>query len=548
METTETDYVVVGGGSAGSVVAGRMTEDPATSVTLLEAGGDGRSWMVRVPTAFVLMMGSRINNWAFATVPQKGLNGRTGYQPRGKGLGGSSAINAMVYIRGHRWDYDHWASLGNPGWSYEDVLPYFRRSEHNERIDDRFHGQNGPLNVADHCSDSPIQQQYVDAMLAAGLSYNPDFNGATQEGIGQFQVTMKNGERCSAARAYLHPHVGVRPNLNVQTGASVTRIVFDGRRAIGVECVVAGVKRRFVARREVILSAGALQSPQLLLLSGVGPADQLEAHGIPVVHDLPGVGENLQDHPDFGFSYRGRSLDTYGLSLRGAWRLVREIRRYRRTRRGMVASNIVESGGFIRTDPALPAPDIQIGVAAAIIDDHGRRMHRGHGFSSHVILLRPKSRGRVTLRSARPGDPPAIDPAFLEHPDDVETMVAAFKVVRKLNDQPALAGLRHLEMFTADVRTDDEIRAVLRSRVDTIYHPVGTCKMGSDAMAVVDAELRVHGLEGLRVVDASIMPTLIGGNTNATAIMIGEKAVDMIRGQMAMDATAVRQTSARRAA
>ena len=528
MDRSEFDYLIIGGGSAGSVVAGRLSENPSVSVGLLEAGGAGKSWLVRVPAAFVAMLPTKINNWAFETVPQVGLNGRRGYQPRGKCLGGSSAINAMVYVRGDRWDYDHWAALGNEGWSYRDVLPYFRRSENNESIDDDFHGRGGPLNVADQRSDSPMQRLYLDAMAQAGLGFNGDFNGANQEGVGIFQVTQKGGQRCSAAHAFLHPFIGVRANLDVRTGVAVNRILFEGRRAVGIEYVRNGSKHRLTARREVILCAGALQSPQLLLLSGIGPARQLRTHGIEVVRDLPGVGENLQDHPDFAFVYRARSLDTYGLSVGGGRRLLREIARYRRVRRGMVASNIVEVGGFLRTDPGLPAPDIQVGLVAAILDNHGRTPHFGHGYSSHVILLRPQSRGRVTLRSPDPSQPPSIDPAFLEHPADVEVMVKGFKLVRRLNDVPLLADMRHGDMFTSRVGSDDEIRAVLRDRVDSIYHPVGTCKMGCDPMAVVDSELRVHGVDGLRVVDASIMPTLVGGNTNAPTIMIAEKAVDLI--------------------
>ena len=531
MDQAQVDYIVVGGGSSGSVVTGRLSEDAGTSVALLEAGRDGRDWMVRVPVAFFLMIRGKRNNWAFETVPQKGLNGRKGYQPRGKGLGGSSSINAMIYIRGDRWDYDHWASLGNEGWSYDEVLRYFRRSEHNERLADPFHGQGGPLNVTDHRSDNPLPKLYVDAMVAAGIPFNPDFNGASQEGVGPFQVTMKDGERCSAARAFVHPHMGRRDNLQVVTGALATRILFEGKRAIGVEFIADGRRQQLLARREVIISAGALQSPQLLLVSGVGPADQLAKHGIPLVHHLPGVGENLQDHPDFLISYRSRSLDTYGVSVRGGARLLREISRYRRSRRGMVASNIVESGGFIRTDLSLPAPDIQIGITPAVVDDHGRRLRPGHGFSSHVLLLRPKSRGRIMLQSSDMAQPPLIDPAFLEHPDDLEAMVKAFKIVRELDASPGLEAVRQQEIFTSHVRSDDDIRAILRARTDSIYHPVGTCKMGKDAMAVVDAQLRVHGIQGLRVVDASIMPTLIGGNTNAPAIMIGEKAVDMITGR-----------------
>ena len=528
MDISEFDYVVVGSGSAGSVMGGRLSENPGTSVAVLEAGEETSQWYVKVPLAVILMIPSKLNNWAFDTVPQKALNGRVGYQPRGKGLGGSTAINGMVYIRGHRWDYDHWASLGNERWSHDDVLPYFIRSENNESIDNEYHGKGGPLNIADWRTDNPLHHIYIEAMQKAGVPLNTDFNGATQDGVGLLQLTMKNGERWSAARAFLLPHIGVRKNLKVMTGALVRRVLFEGKRAIGVEFERGGKVQRVMARNEVILSAGAIQSPHLLMLSGVGPADHLREHDIPVVHDLPGVGQNFQDHPDVALVYRTKSADAYGISFKAAWRLLREVFRYRKTRRGMVASNIAESGAFIKTDPDLPAPDIQTGFLAAILDNHGRTMHRGHGYSSHVILLRPKSRGKISLKSADPRVPPDIDPAFLEHPDDVEVMLKGFKMVRELDKAPGLAEIRGEEIFTADARTDDEIRENLRQRVDTIYHPVGTCKMGSDAMAVVDNKLRVHGIEGLRVVDASIMPTIVGGNTSAPTMMIAEKASDMI--------------------
>jgi choline dehydrogenase-like flavoprotein len=531
MDVSEFDYVVVGSGSAGSVMGGRLSENPETSVAVLEAGGETTQWYVKVPLGVILMIPSKRNNWAFDTMPQKGMNGRVGYQPRGKGLGGSTVINGMVYMRGNRWDYDHWASLGNEGWSYEDVLPYFLRSEHNERINDEYHGQGGPLNVADPRTDNPLYLTYIDAMQKAGLPLNTDFNGVTQDGVGLCQVTMKDGERWSAARAFLLPHMGVRKNLAVMTGAHVNRVLFDGKRAIGVEFEREGKVQRVMARKEVILSAGAIQSPHLLMLSGVGPAAQLRAHNIPVVHDLPGVGENLQDHPDVALVYRTKSSDTYGVSVKGVWRLLREILRYRKIRRGMIASNIAESSGFIRTDPDLPAPDIQMGFIAAILDNHGRTLHRGHGYSSHVILLRPKSRGKIYIRSADPRVPPDIDPAFLENPDDIEVMLKGFKMVRELDRAPGMDEVRGEEMFTANIRTDDDIREMLKQRVDTIYHPVGTCKMGDDAMAVVDNQLRVRGIEGLRVADASIMPTIIGGNTSAPTMMIAEKASDMILGR-----------------
>jgi Choline dehydrogenase and related flavoproteins len=535
MTQTEFDFLILGGGSAGSVLAGRLSEDPAVSVGLLEAGGRGDSAVVQTPAAMIAMLPTRLNNYAFETTPQPGLNGRRGYQPRGKALGGSSAINAMVYIRGHRWDYDHWATLGNEGWSYSDLLPCFRRSEHNEALDGEFHGKGGPLNVAELRSDNPFLHRYLDAAREAGYPINRDFNGREQEGIGIYQVTQKNGERWSAARAYLLPHLGVRRNLEVATGVTVTRILFEGRRAVGVEYLQAGQRRTLKARREVLLCAGAFQSPQLLMLSGIGPGQHLQEHGIRVLHDLPGVGQNLQDHPDFVFGYQARSLDLLGISLAGSLRMVRETVRYLRKRRGMLTSNFAEGGGFLKTDPGLPAPDLQLHFVVSIVDNHARTLHAAHGYSCHVCLLRPKSRGKVTLHSADPLQAPDIDPAFLSHPDDIDTLVKGYKMTRKLMDAPALAQVRHKELFTAGVRTDQDIRDVLRARSDTVYHPVGTCRMGIDAWAVVDPCLRVHGIEGLRVVDASIMPTLIGGNTNAPVMAIAEKAVDLIRaGQAAV--------------
>ncbi len=435
----------------------------------------------------------------------------------------------MVYTRGHRWDYDHWASLGNTGWSYEDLLPYFLRSEHNNTWKNAYHGQGGPLQVSDLQTDNPFQKIYLDAARQAGYPINQDFNGAEQEGIGIYQVTQKNGERWSAARAYLHPHMGVRRNLQVQTGVTVSKILFEGRRAIGVECVQGGQKRVFKARQEVILCAGAFQSPQLLMLSGVGPADHLRSHGITVLHDLPGVGQNLQDHPDFIFGYAAKSLDLLGISLGGTVRMTGEILKYIRKRRGMLSSNFAEGGGFLKTDPTLVAPDVQLHFVISLVENHARTLHAAHGYSCHVCVLRPKSRGQVTLRSSDALQAPDIDPAFLTHPDDMETLVKGFKMTRKLLDSPALAQIRQKDLFTANVRTDQDIRDVLRAHTDTIYHPVGTCKMGVDAMAVVDPQLRVNGIQGLRVVDGSVMPTLIGGNTNAPIIAIAEKAADLIR-------------------
>ena len=528
----EVDFIVVGGGSGGCAVAGRLSEDAATSVALLEAGAKNDNWVVTTPGAIILMVGGKVNNWAFDTVPQKGLNGRIGYQPRGKGLGGSSAINAMVYIRGHKWDYDHWASLGNTGWGYADVLPYFKKSENNTELDGEYHGKGGPLNVTKLQSDNPVQEVFLQGARELQLPIRNDFNGAEQEGLGIYQVTQRNGERWSAARGYIHPVMDKRPNLQVRTEAYATRILFDGKRAVGVEYTQGHEKKQLRARREVILSSGAFQSPQLMMLSGVGDAAALRKLGIASVHNLPGVGKNLQDHPDFVFGFTSDLPYFAGLSFGGIARIFKGIAQYRRERRGPMTSNVAECGGFLKTRPDLAVPDIQLHFCTAMVEDHGRKPRWGTGFSCHVCLLRPKSRGSVWLDSADPTRAPAIDPNFLGETDDLETMVAGFKMTRRLMETPAIKALQKADHFTKDVRTDDDIRNVLRQRVDTVYHPVGTCKMGVDAMAVVDPKLRAHGVQGLRVADASIMPTLIGGNTNAPSIMIGEKCADMIRNEM----------------
>jgi choline dehydrogenase-like flavoprotein len=527
------DFVVVGGGSGGCAVAGRLSEDPKTSVALLDAGGNNDNWVVTTPGAMILMISGKVNNWAFDTVPQKGINGRIGYQPRGKGLGGSSAINAMVYIRGHRRDYDQWASLGNAGWSYSDVLPYFKRSEDNADFGGEYHGKGGPLRVNRSRSDNPVQETFLQAAREAQFRIREDFNAEDQEGLGTYQVTQHNGERWSAARAYVHPHMGTRANLRVATHAHATRILFEGKRAVGVEYRHGKETHQLRARREVILSSGAFQSPQLLMLSGVGDSAALAKHGIASVHHLPGVGQNLQDHPDFVFGFTSDAPYFAGLSVSGIARIFKGIAQYRRERRGPMTSNVAECGGFLKTRPDLDLPDIQLHFCMAMVADHGRKPRWGTGFSCHVCLLRPKSQGSVWLQSADPHSPPAIDPNFLGEDADVDTMVAGFKMTKRLLDAPALKALQTSDVFTAGVESDDDIRKTLRQYVDTVYHPVGTCKMGvNDPMAVVDPKLRVYGLQGLRVVDASIMPTLIGGNTNAPTIMIGEKAADVIKAEM----------------
>ncbi|MDZ4075615.1 MAG: choline dehydrogenase [Hylemonella sp.] len=524
------DYIIIGGGSAGCVLAARLSEDPGVQVALLEAGPSDDSVLIHCPAGLALLAKNGQANWGLQTVPQAGLNGRRGYQPRGKVLGGSSSVNAMIYTRGHPRDYDDWAAQGNPGWAWSDVLPFFKRAEHNERGADDFHGSGGPLNVMDLRSPNRHSPDFVQAGVEAGYAHNPDFNGAEQEGVGLYQVTHKNGERYSAAKAYLTPH-RARPNLHVLTGAHATRILLEGKRAVGVEFVQNGSKRELRAQREVLLSAGALLSPQLLMLSGIGPADQLREHGITLRHELPGVGRNLQDHVDVVLVYDAPQLtELFGLSFKGALNMVRGIFEWRRQRSGMLTTNFAEAGGFIRSQASEPIPDLQLHFVVGKLVNHGRTTTTGHGYSCHVCLLRPKSRGSVRLTSADPLAAPLIDPAFLAERDDMDRLIRGFKLMRSILSQPALArfGARELP-DSAAARSDAQIEDFIRNHADTIYHPVGSCRMGPGPMDVVDAQLRVHGLQGLRVVDASVMPGLVGGNTNAPVIMMAEKAAALIR-------------------
>lgn len=524
------DYIVIGGGSAGAVLAGRLTEDPAVRVCLLEAGPADRSVFIHCPAGLAMMARFELNGWGQYTTPQAGLNGRRGYQPRGKVLGGSSSINAMVYIRGQHADYDHWAAQGNPGWGWEDVKPYFVRAENNERGADAWHGQGGPLNVADLRAPHRFSRLFTEAGVQAGFPLNPDFNGATQEGVGLYQVTHKNGERHSVAKGYLTPHLN-RPNLQVITGAKATRVLLQGRRAVGVEYRQGGQLHQVQAAREVLLSAGALLSPQLLMLSGIGPGAQLQRHGIAVQHDLPGVGQHLHDHPDVVQVMDAPGVhDLFGLSLPGMVNVVRGMLEWRRSRTGMLTTNFAEAGGFIRSDPGEPAPDLQLHFVVGKLLDHGRKTVLGHGYSSHVCLLQPRSRGTVTLASNDPLQLPLVDPRFLSDPDDMARMVRGVRQMRTILSQPALARFGAKELAaSAGARTDAQIEQFIRQQADTIYHPVGSCRMGPGPLDVVDAQLRVHGMQGLRVVDASIMPRIVSGNTNAPTVMIAEKAVDLLR-------------------
>ena len=524
------DYVIVGGGSAGCVLAARLSEDPRVQVALLEAGPADGNVLVHCPAGVAVLALTGQANWGFQTEPQPGLNGRRGYQPRGKVLGGSSSINAMIYARGHRSDYDAWAAEGNAGWGYDDVLPYFRKAECNERGADAYHGAEGPLNVMDLASPHRFGPVFVEAARQAGHRENRDFNGPDQEGVGLYQVTHKAGERCSAAKAYLAPN-RQRRNLHVITGAHVTRVLLDGRRAVGVAYRQGGADKLLHAGREVLLAAGALLSPQLLMLSGIGPADHLRERGVAVAHDMPGVGRNLHDHVDVVQVVEAPHLkDLFGLSGRGILDAARGALEWRRHRRGLLTTNFAEAGGFIRSTPQERIPDLQLHFVLGKLVDHGRRLVFGHGYSCHVCLLRPRSRGTLTLHSADPLAAPRIDPNFLGDIDDLRRLVQGFRLMRDILQQPPLAAHRGREQAaSAGARDDAQIEAFIRNHADTIYHPVGTCRMGSGPLDVVDAQLRVRGIAGLRVVDASVMPRIVGGNTNAPTIMIGEKAAQMVK-------------------
>jgi choline dehydrogenase len=536
VQIQEFDYVVIGGGAGGCVVASRLSEDPKVSVCLLEAGGPDTSAFIHAPLGFAATAALGIHNWNYQTVPQPGLNGRRGFQPRGKVLGGSSSVNAMVYTRGNRLDYDHWAAQGNPGWRFEDVLPLFKRSENNECFGgDDYRGTGGPLNVSYLRSPSVINEAFLDACAEQGVPRTRDYNGASQFGCAPAQVTQKNGERCSAAKAYITPHLA-RPNLTVITHAPTQRIVLEGTRAVGAEFQQAGQTRQVRARREVILSAGAFGSPQLLMLSGIGPAAHLQQHGIPVVHDLPGVGQNLHDHVTTVLIYRTQRKDaTFGLSLSGLVAIIRGIFEWRKKRTGMVTSNVAESQAFLFADQAAPSPDIQLALCTGIVDDHTRKNHLGHGYTLHVTLVRPKSRGTVTLQSANAKDAPLIDPQFLSDPRDMATLVKGTQMGYDIMQSKHFAPYRGKMLYPLQRNDPASIEQFLRDHSDTEYHPCGTCKMGpgSDPMAVVDPSLRVHGIDRLRVVDASVMPQLVSGNTTAPTIMIAEKAADMIKAGVA---------------
>lgn len=525
------DYVIVGAGSAGCVIAARLTEDPNVTVCLLEAGGSDDSVLIHAPAGIVTMAWSKKYNYGFETVPQAGLNGRRGYQPRGKVLGGSSSTNAMLYVRGNKSDYDNWAALGNPGWAYADVLPLFKRSEHNEQFNDDFHGQGGPLNVTYQNYQSPINDLFLEAAALNGIPLNPDYNGAEQEGAFMYQVTQIDGERCSAAKAYLTPNLA-RPNLLVLTHAVTAKVNFEGRRATGVSYYQGSELKEVHARREVILASGTFGSPQLLMISGISDATELQKFGIPVVHHLPGVGKNLQDHLDYTQAWRVPSdTASFGFSIRGTAKMAAAMLEWRNKRTGMITSAYATAGAFLRSSPDIEIPDLQLVFVIAIVDDHARKLHWGHGISCHADLLRPYSRGIVGLNSTDPRDAPLIDPRFLSDGRDLQLLLKGGRIQQGIIESKPFDPIRGEMVYP--VRIDDAagMERDIRNRADTQYHPVGTCKMGpdSDPLAVVDARLRVKGVESLRVADASIFPALLGGNTNAPAIMIGEKVVDLMR-------------------
>lgn len=518
----EADIVVVGAGSGGSAAAGRLSEGGRYRVAVLEAGGRNNGWRTRMPGA--IAMQTPATNWGFETVPQPGLNGRRGYQPRGRGLGGSGAINAMLYVRGHPADYDRWAAEGATGWGWDKVLPVFRRSEANERGADALHGASGPLHVADQRHVHPGSRAFIDAAAALQIPRNDDFNGPVQAGAGLYQVTQKDGERWTAARGYLAP----RDNLEVICDAHVERILFEDGRVWGVAYVRGGQKRMIRATRAVVMAGGVFGTAQTLMLSGIGPGAHLREFGIAVRVDRGAVGGNLQDHLDYVAAFETRRGGFMGRSLGGSIAGMRAMGRWFRRRDGQMTSPYAEAGAFLKTDPALDLPDVQLHFLIAIVEDHGRAKVTAHGFSCHACVLRPESRGTVRLQSLDPRVAPLIDPQFLSDPRDLAAMMKATRLMYRILAQPPIAAYGGRDRNAIDLDDDAALERLIRARADTIYHPVGTARMGSDGDAVCDPQLRVRGVAGLYVADASVMPRLIGGNTNAASVMIGERCADFV--------------------
>jgi len=524
----EYDFIIVGAGSAGSVLAHRLSADPATRVLLLEAGGPDRDPWIHIPAGFFRNIYNPRLNWGFETEPIPGFAGRSIPWPRGRVLGGSSAINGLVYIRGQKEDFDLWRQMGNPGWSYDDVLPFFRKAENQERGADDYHGTGGPLDIADLRMDHPLHAAFIAAAQEAGYPFNPDFNGAAQEGVGVYQMTIRGRRRCSAALAYLRP-AARRPNLAVRTGALAERVLVEGGRAVGVAWRERGAARRAFARAEVLLAGGAVNSPQLLQLSGIGPAALLAAHGIPVAADLPGVGENLQDHLNARVVARIASCPTLNETSRSLPRQALAGLAWLLARRGPLMMGAGPIGLFARTREGPATPDVQYHFMAGSLDRPGAPMHDFPGASIACVPCRPESRGSIRIRSADPAEPPRIQPNYLATDNDRTTLIEGLRIARRLFSTAAMRPFVAGEAIPGPgVQTSEEWLAYIRAKAGTGFHASGTCRMGSDPMSVVDPALRVRGVGGLRVVDASVMPSVVSGNTNAATIMIAEKAAEMI--------------------